>query len=101
MPKFNYEGGLKEYIATNVKWPMNGQMDVDGTVLISFVVTKDGDVTDIRLINKVHEKCDSEIVNAFKTMPSWEPGELNSEKIDVKLYFSYDFIIWGPIKEIK
>jgi TonB family protein len=96
MPKFNYEGGLKKYVYSHLKWPMNGQLDVVGTVIVSFVVSKDGTVTDVRVAKKLCSECDEEALRVFETMPPWEPGEIDSKPADVKLYFPVEYRIKSP-----
>jgi TonB family protein len=93
MPKFNYEGGFKKYYYSNLKWPMNGQLDAYGIVLVSFVINKNGNVEDIKIENSLCSESDKEAIRVFENMPKWEPGEKDSKLIDVKMYFPVEFII--------
>jgi TonB family protein len=95
LPKFNFEGGLNNFVYENLKWPLDGQLDVVGTVLISFVITKEGKVDDIKIEKGLGSLCDEEVIRVFQSMPLWEPGEKDSKTVDVKMYFPVRFIIKG------
>lgn len=97
LPKFNYSGGVENYIGSNLKWPY--QMDIDGVVLVSFVVNKTGKIEKIKIEKGLHQKCDEEVIRVFQEMPLWEPGEKDSKKVDVLLYYPVKFFIKGKYKE--
>ena len=96
MPKYNEDGGLKNYLSSNLKWPY--QIDVQGEVLVSFVVQKDGRVKDIKIEKHLVDVCDNEVVRVIESMKNWEPGELNSEKVDVKIYLPVDFTLHEKVR---
>lgn len=91
LPKFNNSKGLHDYIYDNLKW--SGKIDADGTVLVSFIVQKDGKVDDVKIEHSLVKECDEEVIRIFESMPSWEPGEKDSKIVDVKLYFPVEFKI--------
>ena len=69
-----YVGGkdaLFKYIAANIKYPDEVQ---DGTVYVAFVVTKEGDIRDVRIVKGINEGCDKEALRLIKSMPKWDPG---------------------------
>lgn len=95
MPKFNYEGGINKYVYSNLKWPLGGQLDAYGTVLLSFVVNKKGDVENIKIEKTLCDLSDEEAIRIFKNMPKWEPGEKDSVTVDIKMYYPVVFVIRG------
>lgn len=98
-PKYIYDGDLSKYIYSNIKWPMDGQMDVIGTVIISFVINKNGNIVNIKVENSLHDLCNNEVIRVFENMSQWEPGEKDSKLIDTKMLFQYDFKIISSISK--
>jgi TonB family protein len=62
---------LFEYIKDNIKYPENV---LKGNVYVAFVVTKDGEIRDVRIVKGVNEGCDKEALRIIKNMPKWDPG---------------------------
>lgn len=89
LPKFNYDGGLHKYIYSNLKWPY--QADVEGDVLVSFVIQKNGSVKNIKIEKGLVDIFDNEAIRVLENMPDWEPGEKDSEKVDIKMYLPIEF----------
>jgi TonB family protein len=90
-PAFICSEGLKDYIYNhNLMWPIP-QMDAEGTVLISFVIKKDGSVNNVKIEKGLHPAFDEEAKRVIESMPDWEPGEINSNKVDVKFYIPIVF----------
>ena len=75
MPK--YPGGTEkmfEFIADNLRWPGDDDSCIQGRVVVSFIVEKDGSLTDVKVIKSVDPAFDKEAVRVVKSMPKWEPG---------------------------
>jgi protein TonB len=89
LPRFNIEGGLKNYVYSNIKWP--DMFCGEGTVLVSFVVQKNGKVNNVKIERGLCIFCDDEVIRVFNSMPDWLPGEVDSKPVDVKLYFPVEF----------
>lgn len=94
LPQLNDDGDLNKYVYSNLKWP--NQFGGQGTVLISFVVQKNGDIINVKIEKSLCPFCDEEVVRVFQSMPNWEPGEVNSVQVDVKMYFPVEFKIGCP-----
>lgn len=62
---------LFEYINENINYPENVQK---GNVYVAFVVTKYGEIRDVRVVKGVNEGCDKEALRIIKNMPKWDPG---------------------------
>ena len=75
MPK--YPGGTEkmfEFIADNLRWPGDDDSCIQGRVVVSFIVEKDGSLTDVKVIKSVDPAFDKEAIRVVKSMPKWEPG---------------------------
>lgn len=86
MPSF--PGGpsaLMKYLSENVKYPVVAQENgVQGRVVVSFVVEKDGHITDVKVVRSVDPSLDKEAARVVKSMPSWIPGKQNGSAVRVK-----------------
>jgi protein TonB len=92
MPR--YEGGnksVKEFIEYNIQWP--GEFDGQGTVLVSFVVTKDGKMEKIIIEKGLCDECNTEAIRLIKLLTKWVPGKVDSKNVDVLLYIPIKFKI--------
>lgn len=86
MPSF--PGGpsaLMKYLSENVKYPVVAQENgVQGRVVVSFVVEKDGHITDVKVVRSVDPSLDKEAARVVKSMPNWIPGKQNGSAVRVK-----------------
>ena len=93
MPSF--PGGpqaLLQYLNSNVKYPVVAQENgVQGRVVISFVVEKDGSVTDVQVAKSVDPSLDKEAQRVVKSMPHWIPGKQNGSAVRVKYVVPVSF----------
>lgn len=86
MPSFpGGDAALMDYLSKNVKYPVIAQENgVQGRVVISFVVEKDGSITDVRVAKSVDPSLDREASRVVKSMPRWIPGMQNGGAVRVK-----------------
>lgn len=88
MPQF--PGGDKElmvFVAKNLRYPVvAAENRIEGRVVVKFVVSKTGDVTDIHILRGLDPSCDKEAVRVIKMMPRWIPGKQNGRNVPV--YFT-------------
>ncbi len=86
MPSF--PGGpsaLFEYLSKNIKYPPVAEENgVQGRVIVSFVVERDGSITDVRVVKSVDPSLDREAQRVVKSMPRWIPGKQNGQAVRVK-----------------
>ena len=86
MPSF--PGGpsaLMEYLHDHVKYPVVAQENgVQGRVIVSFVVERDGSITDVRVVRSVDPSLDREAARVVSSMPRWTPGKQNGSAVRVK-----------------
>jgi protein TonB len=60
-------------------------------VIVSFIVEKDGSLTDIKVEKSIDPLFDKEAVRVVKTMPKWEPGMYNGHPARVKYCIPISF----------
>ncbi len=57
---------------------------MQGRVIVSFVVERDGSISNVKVIKHVDPSLDREAVRVVSTMPKWTPGTQNGETVRVK-----------------
>ena len=86
MPSFS--GGpsaLMQYLSSNIKYPVKAEeKKIQGRVVCTFVVERDGSITDVRVVNSVDPSLDKEAIRVVKSMPKWIPGRANGKPVRVK-----------------
>lgn len=86
MPSFpGGDAALIQYLSNNIKYPVVAQENgVQGRVVVSFVVEKDGSITDVKVVRSVDPSLDKEAQRVVKSMPKWIPGKQNGSAVRVK-----------------
>lgn len=86
LPKFQGKDqtAFMEYIIKNIKYPVDGGR-VNGTVLASFVVSKNGKVKDVRVVRGLNKACDAEVVRVVSASPAWTPGKKDGKPVDIEM----------------
>ena len=86
MPSFpGGQGALMQYLASNIKYPVVAQENVvQGRVIVSFVVERDGSISDVKVARSVDPSLDREAQRVVKSMPKWKPGKQNGSAVRVK-----------------
>jgi protein TonB len=83
-----FPGGEREllkFLSENIQYPaLARENGIEGTVAISFVINKDGSISDISILKDVGGGCGKEAVRVIKTMPHWSPGEANGHLVKVR-----------------
>ena len=93
MPEF--PGGMKEmlkFLQENVKYPENAMKNnVQGRVIVQFVVEKDGTPTEFKVLRSVDPDLDEEALRVMKAMPKWKPGMQKGQVVRVKFTVPVSF----------
>jgi len=90
-----FKGGMLrfyQFLALNLQYP--GKMmryDVQGKVIISLTVEKDGSLSDIRSLRDVGYGSAEEAIRVLKKSPKWEPGVQNGEPVKVRYMLPINF----------
>lgn len=94
MPEYPNGGtaGLMNFISKNLKYPTICQESgVQGRVVVSFVVNKDGSTTDFRIIRSVDKYLDKEALRVLNGMPKWKPGKQKGVPVRVRYTVPINF----------
>ncbi len=79
------EAALMKFISSNIKYPnMAKEYNLQGRVIVSFVVGKDGAVQDLKIIRGVCFAMQNEVIRIMKLMPNWQPGTQNGNPVKVR-----------------
>ena len=83
-----YPGGqiaMMKYIMENMKYPEQAMKEgIQGRVTVSFIVEKDGSISDVKPVLSVHPLLNKEAVRVVKSMPKWSPGKHNGKPVRVR-----------------
>jgi protein TonB len=95
LPEF--KGGMKawvEFLQRNLRYPVQAEeATVQGRVLVSFVIDKDGVLTDVKVIKGVGSGCDEEAMRVIKKSPGWKAGMQNGQAVRVRYIIPISFTI--------
>ena len=93
MPSF--KGGLKaffDYFGKNVKYPkLAKKNNITGNVVVSFVIDRDGSITDIKVLKGIGFGCDEEAIRVLQNAPKWNPGKQRGEPVRVSMALPIKF----------
>jgi protein TonB len=95
MPTFK-GGGLDEFrkwVAKRTNYPQAAfERKLRGTVFLTFIVEKDGSVSNVTVIKGVDPLLDSEAVKAISESPKWTPGLQRGEPVRVRYSIPLNFM---------
>ncbi|MBR5652638.1 MAG: energy transducer TonB [Prevotella sp.] len=82
----SFPGGqeaMLQFLKENLLWP-DVEADVQGRVIVTFVVETDGSLTDLKVVRGLDPAFDKEALRIVKSMPKWIPGTQNGQPIRVR-----------------
>jgi periplasmic protein TonB len=83
---------LAEYLRANMQYPkLARKMGVEGTVHVSFLVSKTGAISEVKILRGIMADCDKEAIRVVEKMPSWKPGKQNGHAVHVRLVMPLKF----------
>lgn len=95
-----YQGGdemYRHYLDTHLKYPAIAAVKgIQGEVVISFIVEKDGSLSDFQIEKSVHESLDNEALRVISGMPAWIPGHYQNMRVRVRSQAPVTFILKWP-----
>jgi len=95
MPEFpGGELALRKYIANSIKYPVIAQENgIQGKVYVTFVVDKDGSVSDARIARGVDPSIDKEALRVVNSLPKWKPGKQRGKTVRVSYTVPINFVL--------
>lgn len=80
---------MHKFLRENIKLPETTK--IKGKVRVAFIVTKEGEICDVRVTSKPKKYIDNEVIRVIKGMPKWIPGTNEGEIIDCYYLLDIDF----------
>lgn len=95
MPQFpGGQAALIDFMRKNINYPKQAkERGLEGTVLVQFVVSKTGEITNVSVKNKVDEALDKEAVRLVQSMPKFIPGSKDGQPVNVRYRIPVTFIL--------
>ena len=86
MPSFpGGDAALMSFLSQNVHYPAVAEENgIQGRVVATFIVERDGSISDVRVVKSVDPSLDKEAVRVLKSMPKWTPGRQNGSPVRTK-----------------
>jgi protein TonB len=93
MPEF--PGGttaLFQFLSTNLAYPRAArEAQISGKVFVSFVIERDGSLTNLKVLRSPHESLSEEVIRVLSIMPNWSPGMQRGKPVRVSYNLPIDF----------
>jgi periplasmic protein TonB len=93
MPEFpGGEEKMLRFLMENIKYPETARENgISGSVYVTFVVGKNGVISDVKLLRGIGGGCDEEAIRVIKMMPHWVPGRQNGKSVAVLFNLPVNF----------
>ena len=93
MPEFpGGDQAMMDFVAKNVVYPQEARdKEISGRVLVSFIVEKDGSITNAKVAKGIGGGCDEEAVRVVNAMPKWKPGKQKGKPVRVSFMMPFTF----------
>lgn len=93
--KPEFPGGnnaLMAFLSKNIKYPEEAlEKSIQGKVVVSFVVEKDGTLSQKKVEKSVHPLLDAEAMRVVSSMPKWIPGERGGKVVRSRYVLPFGF----------
>ena len=85
-------GAFASFLNKTVRYPHSSRTKgVDGKVLVTFVIEKDGSITNSKVLRPVAKDIDAEALRAVNLSPKWAPGIVNGAPVRTQYTFPINF----------
>ena len=93
MPEF--PGGvdaIMKFLSDNIVYPENMKSTgIQGRVIVSFVITKEGRTRGAKVVSSLHPEADAEALRIVSIMPQWKPGKMKGKDVNVQYTLPLNF----------
>lgn len=94
--------GMMSFLAQNLVYPESAmESNIQGKVVLKFVVTKDGNVANIEIVKSVEPALDAEATRVISLLKGFTPGMLNGEKVSVWYTLPVNFKLQDDVPDIE
>ena len=90
------EAALLKYVAEHIRYPaMAQEKNIQGRVVVQFVVTKTGSIGQVKVVRSKDPDLDKEAVRVVKSLPKFTPGKMNGHAVNVWYTLPINFKLQG------
>lgn len=98
-----YPGGneaMYTYLGQNIKYPDVAKANkTQGTVYVTFIIRKDGSVSNVNILRGIGHGCDEEAIRVVEEMPLWKAGKQRGKAVNVQYNLPIKFVLEPDKKE--
>lgn len=91
----SFPGGaeaLLKFIKDNLRYPPEySETCIQGRVIVTFIIEKDGSITDVKVLRGLDPKLDEEAIRVVRMMPKWTPATMNGNFVRSRYTVPVDF----------
>jgi protein TonB len=85
---------LTNYLNKNIRYPSEALRNrIQGTVIVKFVVRRDGNISDVQIIRSPHKFLEKEAIRVVAAMPRWIPGKQGGNSVNVSFALPIEFVL--------
>ena len=97
MPTFpGGDAALMKWLSAHIQYPANAAANnIEGKVVVQFVVTETGDIGEVKVVRKVDPELDQEAVRVVKSLPKFNPGRQDGKAVSVWYTLPVSFKLTG------
>jgi len=97
MPEFpGGEEAFSKYLADSLHYPQAAlEQKIHGRVFVTFIVEKDGSISDARILRGIGGGCDEVALRVIQNMPKWTPGKQRGQAVRVQYTMPIKFTLEG------
>jgi protein TonB len=89
------QGGMDEFyrfLSKKIKFPRQAKkLGISGKVYVSFIIERDGSLTDLKVVKGIGAGCDEEVLRVLKLVPNWEPARQRGNVVRQRMVVPVDF----------
>ncbi len=102
VPVFSKKGGnVQKFLTKNLQYPVDAlAKEVEGKVLVSFVITSKGDLKNLKLEKGLSESTDKEALRVVRTMNKWKPAKKSGNAVATKMSIPVHFYLSETHRDI-
>ncbi|PZX50626.1 protein TonB [Algoriphagus ratkowskyi] len=84
--------GWNAYLGKNMNYPIAARdAKVEGMVVVTFVVLKNGEISNVEILRGIGKGCDEEVMRLVKESPNWTPGKKDGEIVITRMRLPVNF----------
>ena len=92
--------GLMQFLSENIRYPVIAKdHGIQGRVIVRFVVSKTGEISNVEVLRGVDPSLDGEAVRVVEAMPAWKPGTQRGKAVNVYFTIPIQFSLSDDSKE--